>query len=164
EPSAELKIPDDWVSGVYLGRLTTIPPVADAPGSPDPYWQSYVVFIVRDNRKADVLFQCSDNTWQAYNRWPDNYSIYTNPKGTEGPWSDLSFGRPFPKYAQIYDNPQSIGSGEWLCFEFPLAFWLEKHGYDVTYCSNSDCLDSAQITRCKTFLSVAHDEYWNLQQ
>ena len=27
-----------------------------------PYWQSYVVFIVRDDRPADILFQCSDNT------------------------------------------------------------------------------------------------------
>jgi hypothetical protein len=40
-PAATLTIPADWVSGVYLGRLTTLP---DAPAQ--PYWQSYVVFIV----------------------------------------------------------------------------------------------------------------------
>ena len=121
---ASLKIPKDWVSGVYLGRLTTIPspPGGEGKGEGEqPYWQSYVVFIVRDDRPCDILFQCSDNTWQAYNRWPDNYSVYTNPKGNQGPWSDVSFDRPYAKYAQIYDNPQSIGSGEWLCFEFPLA-------------------------------------------
>jgi hypothetical protein len=41
---------------------------------------------------------------------------------------------------------------------------MEKHGYDVTYCSNSDCLDAGQITRCNTFISVGHDEYWDLRQ
>ena len=72
-------IPADWPSGVYLGRLTTL---VDAPS--EPYWQSYVVFIVRDDRPADILFQCSDNTWQAYNRWPNHYSLYTHPAGKPG--------------------------------------------------------------------------------
>src|SRR5207253_2317944 len=158
EPSAALKIPADWPSGVYLGRLTTLPESATA-----PYWQSYVVFIVRDDRPADILLQCSDNTWQAYNRWPDSYSVYTDPKGTQGPWSDVSFDRPYAKYAQIYENPQSIGSGEWLCFEFPLAYWLEQHGYDVAYCSNSDMLMPDRGLKCRAFLSVGHDEYWDIR-
>jgi len=177
EPSASIKIPADWTSGVYLGRLTTIPdnpspPVGEGKGEGEkPYWQSYVVFIVRDNRPADILFQCSDNTWQAYNRWPDNYSVYTDPKGNQGPWSKVSFDRPYAKYAQIYDNPMSIGSGEWLCFEFPLAYWLEQHGFDVAYCSNSDMIDKVSPRppgeglgvrgKHKAFLSVAHDEYWD---
>ena len=76
----------------------------------------------------------------------------------------VSFDRPYGKYAQIYENPQSLGSGEWLCFEFPLAYWLEQYGYDVTYCSNSDCLDATQLTRAKAFLSVGHDEYWDPAQ
>lgn len=159
EPSATLKIPSDWPSGVYLGRLTTIPD-----NSGHPYWQSYVVFIVRDTRRADVLLQCSDNTWQAYNKWPGDFSLYTDSRGAQARDIAVSFDRPYGKIAQIYENPQSIGSGEWLCFEFPLAYWLEQHGYDVTYCSNSDCLDAGQITRCRTFLSVGHDEYWDLRQ
>jgi hypothetical protein len=158
-PCTSLTIPDDWPSGVYLGRLTT---TSDASGH--GYWQSYVVFIVRDDRPADILFQCSDNTWQAYNRWPECCSIYTHPKGVQGPWADASFDRPYAKYAQIYDNPQSIGSGEWLCFEFPFAYWLEQHGYDVTYCSNSDMLTPDHGLKCKSFLSVGHDEYWDIRQ
>ena len=158
EPAARLVIPKDWPSGVYLGRLSLVPD--EQTGG---YWQSYVVFIVRDNRPADILFQCSDNTWQAYNRWPDNYSVYTDPKGGQGPWSDVSFDRPYAKYAQIYENPQSLGSGEWLCFEFPFAYWLEQHGYDVTYCSNSDMLTSEHGLKCKAFLSVGHDEYWDIR-
>jgi hypothetical protein len=159
EPSVSLTIPNDWQSGVYLVRLTTVPN-----SSNEPYWQSYIVFIVRDERPADILLQCSDNTWQCYNQWPDGYSVYTHPDGTQGPWADVSFDRPYAKYPQIYDNPQSIGSGEWLCFEFPMAYWLEQHGYDVTYCSNSDMLDASRALKCKTFLSVGHDEYWDIRQ
>ncbi|MEQ8789957.1 MAG: hypothetical protein RIC55_26920 [Pirellulaceae bacterium] len=159
EPAVTITIPDDWPSGVYLGRLTT---TSDESGH--GYWQSYVVFIVRDDRPADILFQCSDNTWQAYNRWPTKYSIYTHPKGVQGPWADVSFDRPYGKYAQIYENPQSIGSGEWLCFEFPFAYWLEQQGYDVTYCSNSDMLTPDRALKCKALLSVGHDEYWDIRQ
>jgi hypothetical protein len=159
ESATTLTIPDDWMSGVYLGRLTTIPDAVD-----QPYWQCYVVFIVKDDRKADILVQCSDNTWQAYNRWPDNYSVYTDPRGNQGPWSDVSFDRPYAKYAQIYENPQSVGSGEWLCFEFPMAYWLEQQGYDVSYCSNSDLMTPDRGLKCKAFLSVGHDEYWDIRQ
>ena len=134
EPAVEIVIPDDWPSGVYLGRLSRLPHDEVL----DP-WQSYVVFIVRDQRPADILFQCSDTTWQAYNRWPDFFSLYDD--GITTNWSmptnvDISFDRPYGKYRQIYENPQSLGSGEFLCWEFPLAYWLEEHGYDVTYCSN----------------------------
>jgi hypothetical protein len=159
EPSAQLKIPGDWLSGVYLGKLTTIP---ESPS--EPYWQSYVIFIVRDDRKADVLFQCSDNTWQAYNKWPVNESLYTHPDGAHAPGVAVSFDRPYGKYVQIFDHPLSIGSGEFLLWEFPLCYWLEQHGYDVTYGSNSDTVDPSFMTRCRAFLSVGHDEYWDLQQ
>ncbi len=159
--SVEMTIPVDWPSGVYLGRLTTLPEHRA------PYWQSYVIFIVTDNRPADILFQCSDNTWQAYNRWPNNYSIYTHPDGNQGPWADVSFDRPYGREAQyeaIVNDPLSVGSGEYLLFEYPLAYFLEKHGYDVTYCSNSDMLTPDRALRCKSFISVGHDEYWDIRQ
>ena len=64
-------------SGVYLGRLTTISAFDGF-----DYWQSHVIIIMRNRWPVDILFQCSDNTWQAYNRWLDNYSLYTHSKGT----------------------------------------------------------------------------------
>ena len=96
EPSARLTIPPDWASGVYLGRLTL---QTDSPTVAG--WQSYVIFIVRDNRPADILFQCSDNTWQAYNCWPDSYSLYLHPRGPLTGDVDVSFDRPYGKYCQI---------------------------------------------------------------
>ncbi|WP_203328935.1 N,N-dimethylformamidase beta subunit family domain-containing protein [Candidatus Laterigemmans baculatus] len=161
EPTLQLTIPEDWVSGVYLGRMTTIPQGQEA------YWQSYVVFIVTDDRPAEVLFQCSDNTWQAYNQWPTKYSLYTHPKGNQGPWADVSFDRPYGREAQftgVVNDPLTVGSGEFLPLEFPLAYWLEQHGYDVTYCSNSDMLTPDRGLKCQSFISVGHDEYWDIRQ
>lgn len=155
DAAATFKIPLDWTSGVYLGKLTAI----------DSGWQSYVIFIVRDDRPADLLFQCSDTTWQAYNRWPNQYALYDN--GQEqwwcGPGVSVSFDRPYGKYCQILDAPLSTGSGEWFLWEFPFAFWLEAQGYDVSYLSNLDTHgDPAGLIRAKGFLSVGHDEYYSL--
>jgi hypothetical protein len=154
-----LTIPEDWRSGVYLGRLSTLSESAD-----EPYWQNYIIFIVKDDRRADVLFQCSDNTWQAYNRWPVNESLYTDPRAAHAPGVSVSFDRPYGKYVQILDHPLSMGSGEFLLWEYPLCYWLEKEGYDVTYCSNVDNLESSNLQRCKTLISIGHDEYWDIRQ
>ncbi|MBI2423523.1 MAG: twin-arginine translocation signal domain-containing protein [Candidatus Hydrogenedentes bacterium] len=154
---ATLTIPEDWLSGVYLGKLSLV----------EDRYQSYIVFIVRDARQADLLFQCSDNTWQAYNRWPDNFALYDDGQSSWAlkPGIRVSYDRPYGKYCQILDAPLSQGSGEFLLWEFPLAYWLEEQGYDVTYCSNTDVHASAEtLLRAKTFLSVGHDEYWSLDQ
>ncbi len=151
------------MSGVYLGRLTTVPPDEN-----EAAWQSYVVFIVRDDRPADILLQCSDNTWQAYNAWPTNFSVYTHPKGNQGPWADVSFDRPYGRYAQhssVVNDPLSVGSGEWLIFEFPLAYFLEQHGYNVgVLFPNSDMVTPDRGLKTKCFISLAHDEYWDIRQ
>lgn len=156
EPCVEWTIPSDWVSGVYLGKLTTQP----------AGWQSYVIFIVRDDREADFLFQCSDTTWQAYNRWPSQFSLYDN--GAHSWWWGgdvrISFNRPYGKYCQIVDAPLSTGSGEFLLWEFPLVHWLEANGYDVSYVSNLDTHSNPdELSRAKGFLSVGHDEYWSIE-
>ncbi|QDU97179.1 N,N-dimethylformamidase beta subunit family domain-containing protein [Lignipirellula cremea] len=161
EPTFDLKIGQDWPSGVYVGRLTR-----HSSQPLDPAWQSYIIFIVRNDQGADILLQCSDNTWQAYNRWPDTYSLYD---GDDQEWAletgvDVSFDRPYGKYRQIYENPQSLGSGEFLCWEYPLAYFLEQHGYSVSYCSNRDMVTPELGLKHKAFISVGHDEYWDVRQ
>jgi len=162
ETSHRLTIPADWISGVYLGRLTTIPET-----DKEPYWQSYIIFVVTDDRPCDILVQCSDNTWQAYNQWPSKYSVYTHPKGNQGPWADVSFDRPYGREAQfesVVNDPLTQGSGEYLPLEFPLSYWLEQHGYDVSYCCNSDMLSPDRGLKARSFISVGHDEYWDIRQ
>ena len=156
ERCTRLRIPHNWVSGVYVGKLTT-----EREGL-----QSYVIFIVRDDRKADFVFQCSDTTWQAYNRWPSQFALYDDGKEQWycGPGVDVCFDRPYGKYCQIVDAPLSTGSGEWFLWEFPIAYWIESQGYDVTYISNLDThSDRHGLQRAKGFLSVGHDEYYSLE-
>lgn len=156
ETATTLTIPNDWPSGVYLGKLTR-------EGSFGK--QSYVIFVVKERRSSDILFQVSDLTWQSYNKWPGRDSLYDD--GTPevwftGPNVRVSFDRPYAKYCQVVDASLSIGSGEYLLWEFPLSYWLEKEGYDVTYSSNLDLqLDPGILARSKVFLSVGHDEYWS---
>ncbi len=153
EPSLEIEIPEDWLSGVYLGKLKEL----------KNGLESYIIFIVKDNRKADFLFQCSDMTWQAYNRWPYNHSLYCD---GERDWHigsgvDVGIDRPYGKYTQLVDQPLTLGSGEWFLTEFPLAYWMEEQGYNVSYISNWDThYDGNGLLRAKGFLSVGHDEYW----
>lgn len=156
ETGARLKIPQDWPSGVYLGKLTRDEPFGA---------QSYVIFVVKEHRPCEALFQVADLTWQAYNKWPGNDSLYDD--GTPqvwytGPHVRVSFDRPYAKYCQVLDAPATVGSGSFLLWEFPLAFWLEQQGYDVTYCANLDLhLDPAILRQPRVFLSVGHDEYWS---
>jgi hypothetical protein len=155
EIATTFTIPKDWPSGIYLGKLSRDEPFGN---------QSYVIFVVKEHRKSDVLCQVSDNTWQAYNKWPGKDSLYDD--GTPevwytGPNVRVSFDRPYAKYCQILDAPLSAGSGEFLLWEHPMTYWLEQQGYDVTYCSNLDLhLDPEILSLSKVFLSVGHDEYW----
>ena len=152
--SVEFTIPADWTSGVYVGKLT----------AEEGNWQSYVIWIVRDNRECDFLFQCADSTWVAYNRWPDQFSLYDDGQKEWyiGPDVQVSFDRPYGKYCQVIDNPLFTGSGSFMLWEFPLVFWMEKEGYDVSYISTVDThADANGLLRTKGFLSVGHDEYWS---
>lgn len=160
-PTAEIEIPKDWPSGVYVGKLT----------EEKEKLQSYVIFVVRDDRACDFLFQCSDLTWLAYNRWPSLWSMYhheSKKMGEEGGWCGpnvrVSWDRPYARHSQWIRPELSQGSGEFLVWEFPVAYWMEQHGYDVSYTSNVDThTDAEGLLRAKAFLSVGHDEYWSLE-
>ena len=155
-PSIEFEIPADWLSGVYLGKLT-----AETSGL-----QSYVIFIVRDDRDSDLLFQSSELTWSAYNRWPTDFAVYTTheERWTEVgiPSATVSFDRPYALFTHPVNRmTDTVGAGEFLSWEFPLSFWLEQRGYDVSYISNIDThTDREGLLRTKGFISVGHDEYW----
>src|SRR5205823_3536382 len=61
--SYSLNVPDDWVSGVYLARLTTIPTSGSGK-------QSFSIFVVReDGRSSDLYVQSSVATYETYNPW-----------------------------------------------------------------------------------------------
>ena len=155
EATTSIAIPEDWCSGVYLAKLRV----------PATGVDSFVTFVVRDDRKVDCLVQVSDTTWQAYNRWPQQHSLYDDGKD---PWfwgagSRVTFDRPYGRYCQFGLPPQSQGSGEFLLWEFPTVFWLESQGFDVSYISNLDVhADAPALLRGKGLISMGHDEYYSL--
>jgi Domain of unknown function (DUF4082)/Bacterial Ig domain len=152
--SARWRVPADAVSGVYLAKLTR----ADTGGA------SHIPFVVRDDaRETDVLFQTSDTTWQAYNRY-GGASFYT---GSETDLWDsasrackLSYNRPF------LTRDDDAGRSYLFSAEYPAIQFLERNGYDVGYASgvDSDRLGPAALLRHRVFLSIGHDEYWSAGQ
>jgi hypothetical protein len=158
--------PPDTVSGVYVAKLTR------HDGS---LGSSHIVFILRDdNRRADLIFQTSDTTWQAYNRYGGTgtgaplagASTYCG-----GPVSNANTGYACAGRAVkvSYNRPfdtRVTSSASWLfSAEYPMIRFLESNGYDVKYWSGVDTdrrgADLVGARRPNVFLSVGHDEYWS---
>jgi len=143
-----LNIPANWVTGVYLAKLTA------SSGN-----QSFIFFVVRDDGgHEDFAFQTSVTTYQAYNTWGGTglYNNLTNKSVFNGAHAvKVSFDRPF--------NPgDSNGAGHYLWFEYPMVRWAESQGFDMTYITDVDTHTNVNpLTNHKGFLSVGHDEYWS---
>jgi hypothetical protein len=134
--------PAPWASGVYVAKLT---------GNTSKK-QSYIHFVVRDDwRPTKHLFQCSVTTYQAYNNWGGN-SLYGFNSLNQTAASKVSFNRPY----------KGNGTGQFFAYEYPMLRFLEKEGYDVSYCTNLDVhANPVRLLLHNNFLSVGHDEYWS---
>ena len=147
-PSFVLQVPSDasdptnWMSGIYLVKLTTF----------DTQKQAYILFVVRDDsRPSDFLFQNSVATYEAYNLW-GGMSLYSAPRAYK-----VSFNRPFK------DGYGAADFATWKWENHMLRF-LEREGYDVTYATDLDTHSrGASLLTHKAFLVVGHDEYWSWQ-
>jgi WD40 repeat protein/methionine-rich copper-binding protein CopC len=142
--SAAWVVPATATSGVYIARPTR----TDTGGA------SHIPFIVRsDASTADIVFQTSDTTWQAYNNYGGNSLYVGSPAGRA---YKVSYNRPFSTRAVD-------GGQDWLFnTEYPMIRWLESNGYDLSYITGVDSDRRGEvINQHKTFLSVGHDEYWS---
>ena len=102
-----------------------------------------------------MLFQTSDTTWQAYNRYGGNSLYFGSPAGRA---YKVSYNRPFTTRA--HTNVSFLFTGE-----YPMIRWLERNGYDVSYAAGIDTARSgAELLEHHAFLSVGHDEYWSAGQ
>jgi hypothetical protein len=137
-------IPSDWVSGVYLAKLTT--------GS-GPIKNQYIMFVVReDSRTSNHNFQLTVTTSQAYNNWGGK-ALYSN-VSTGGAARKVSFNRP-------YNDGSGTGMFLWR-WEYNMVRFMEREGYDVTYSTNIDThRRPSLLLNHRSFLSVGHDEYWS---
>jgi hypothetical protein len=145
--SASWAVPLDAVSGIYFARLVR------EDGTPGA---SHIVFVVRDDDgQSDLLFQTSDTTWQAYNRYGGN-SLYTGGPGTNpGRAYKVSYNRPF--------TTRAYAPEDWVFnAEYPMVRWLERNGYNVSYFTGVDTQRrGAELLEHRAFMSVGHDEYWS---
>ena len=130
-----------------------------------------IVFIVRnDASTSKLLFQTSDETWQAYNEWQPSSDSTPDPitvgHSLYGPTElfditnrayKVSYNRPFHT-RDFEEESLSFVFGP----EFAMVQWLERNGYDVSYFTSVDAArNPSLITNHKIYLSVGHDEYWS---
>ena len=154
--SASWTVPTNATSGIYFVHLVR----------PDTGGDSHIVFVVRnDASHSNILFQTSDEAWQAYNDWGGSAGVLGGNTLYGGPgvgnWTasdrayKVSYNRPF--------DTRSFEAASWVFnAEYPMVRWLEANGYDVTYFTHVDGVrNSGLITNHKTYMSTGHDEYWN---
>jgi methionine-rich copper-binding protein CopC len=143
--TASWAVPADAVSGVYFAKL-----VAGTAAS-------HITFIVRnDASHADLFFQTSDTTWQAYNSYGGNSLYVGSPAGRA---YKVSYNRPF-------NTRDGDTEHDWVFnAEYPAIRFMEANGYDLSYTTGLDTDRSGSLIKNhKTFLSVGHDEYWSGNQ
>jgi hypothetical protein len=150
--SASWQVPSNATSGIYFAHLVR----SDTGGD------SHIVFVVRnDASHSAVLFQTSDESWQAYNGYQGS-SFYgpsdqfdLNNRGYK-----VSYNRPFTTRGFQEESATFVFGAE-----YPMVRWLEENGYDVSYFTGVDAARSGNlILNHKLFLSVGHDEYWSGQR
>jgi sugar lactone lactonase YvrE len=139
-------IGSDWVSGLYLVRVTRA----------DRTFR-FAPFVVRDRRAAELYLVSGVQTAQAYNRW-GGVSLYGDSTGRvpRGRAHLVSHDRPFR---------ESDGAGQVLRWEAHLARFLEAQGYDVTYGTGAEFARFEDaLVGIGMVVGGGHDEYWTLSQ
>lgn len=139
-----LDIPTSWTNGLYVVRLT-----ASTTGT-----QSYIPFVVYDERRADYLFQIPFTTWQAYNNYGGKSLYDFNSTNTKRAYK-VSFNRPLA---------QGWGAGYLIAWEICMLRFLEREGFDVNYVSDIETHNSTTLLPLyKSIIVAGHDEYWTRQ-
>ncbi|WP_433271825.1 DUF4082 domain-containing protein [Actinosynnema sp. CS-041913] len=146
--SVTWNVPADAVSGLYYARVTRN----------DNGLRNEIAFVIRDDTSTSkILFQTSDSTWVAYNRYGGN-SLYFG----DGP------GQGGQAYKVSYNRPYTGGDGdENFIFnaEYPMLRFMERNGYDMSYTTDVDSARRGHLIKNhKVFMAVGHDEYWSNEQ
>ena len=151
-PSLKVTISNAFVQGDYLFKLVS------SSGA-----QSYVPLTIWDPASTATYVVKNDVlTWQAWNPYggydfytglgkcpPNHYPLCTRAR-------TVSFDRPY-----AYGN----GAGDFLGNEYPLVYWAEKHGLDVTYWTDQTVVQHPTLLADhKAILSLGHDECWSLRE
>jgi hypothetical protein len=135
-------LPADATSGYYRIRFI----LANGPAS-----ATYVIVRAPAISQAAILVQVPVNTWQAYNSWGGR-SLYDIMR-TATRANRVSFDRPYAF--------SSAGNQSPLGWEYPLVYFLEQQGYDVSYQTDLDTeRDPSSLLGHRLVIDIGHDEYW----
>jgi len=74
------------------------------------------------------VVQNSVLTWQGWNTW-GGYDMY----GGAPPGGSLSMTTGLSSYPSTGLYANGSGAGDFMALEYPLIYWAEEHGLDVTY-------------------------------
>jgi hypothetical protein len=124
--------------------------------------QSYVLLTVWDpNSHATYLVMARSLTEQGWNTYGGGYSFYQG----RGPCTLGSGSYPPCNRARVvsFDRPYDSGNGatDFLGGEYPLVYFAEEHGLDVTYATDITVNDHPDtLLQHKALLSLSHDETW----
>jgi hypothetical protein len=142
KPTTTIHIDAAWPPGDYLLKLAG-----------DGGQQRYVPLTVVDEAStAALVIQNAVTTWQAYNNW-GGYNLYNGPDQTFASRSRVvSFDRPYA----------GDGSGDFLGDEFPLVYFAESYGLDVTYWTDIELHQRGDqlLGNHRGLITLGHDEYW----
>jgi len=146
-----IPVAEDWVSGVYVARLTLTTGRHAGRGA-------FVPFVVRpalDGEVARVLVQQPVTTAQAYNNWGAK-SLYTSNSTDQEAAVKVSFDRPYPAWGAANLNAR------WpFVWDFQLLRFLEREGIDVAYTTDVDThREPWSLAGHRLLMTSGHDEYW----
>jgi N,N-dimethylformamidase beta subunit-like, C-terminal len=189
--SASWAVPRDAVSGIYVARLVrednepeswraeggADSPSRTPPPSPHAYGASglgllrdalkekrasHIIFVVRDDAgRSEILFQTSDPTWVAFNRYGGS-SLYGSWAVTAGTVPTLSTRAFMVSYNRPIINRQGFVNDQFFNSEYPAVRWLERNGYNVSYFAGVDTdRRGDEIREHRVFLSAGHDTFWS---
>lgn len=151
-PSFKVTLTSAFVQGDYLFKLV---------GSGNQ--QSYIPLTVWDPAsRAAYLIKNDIFTWQAWNAY-GGYDFYSG----IGPCPANHY--PLCSRARVvsFDRPYGYGNGsaDFLANEYPLVYWAEKEGLDVSYVTDLTVVQHpGLLSNHTTLLSLGHDECWSYRE
>ena len=157
-----MTVPADCPPGVYVGRIES-----------DAHPRYDVTFVVRraeSRPRAPIVVLCATNTWLAYNKSFDLFSLYDEHAGTQPTYHQgfqMPWSRPVPyglfrSNADPYVTYSTIpGYSHLVRAERFLHVWLEQNGYEYDVIGDRDLHTTPGILDGYRVLVVAgHSEYW----
>ena len=143
-PSLTMKVDQTFPPGDYLLKLV---------GDGDQ--QNYVPLTVVDPAStAPLVIVNAVTTWQAFNNW-GGYDLYNGPDGQFASRSRVA----------SFDRPYTLGvtNNDFLQDEFPLVYFAESYGLNVTYWTDVDLHERGPTQLAdahRGIVFLGHDEYW----